>query len=303
MHSRPFGGDVGRAARARQYLLLASLFVMPARLRVRALYEMDRTDHLFTERSLYHNMGYWKDQPATLDEACHALARLLGEAAGLEPCDHVLDVGFGFADQDLDWFQQFAPRRIVGLDLVPLHVAVGQRRVAERGLADRIELRRGSATALPFDNTSFDKVLALESAFHFVTRERFFTEAHRVLRPGGRIALVEPIPLANHEQSWLAGYLQRSVVATPKENMYPRCTYAGKLMNAGFRGVRVTSIREHVHEPFMRYLVRRIRDPEIVQRINPLVRGLWRGWLDAFASGGSSGGEGQDYVIAVADKP
>jgi hypothetical protein len=54
----------------------------------------------------------------------------------------------------------------------------------------------------------------------------------------------------------------------------------------------------------MGYLKRRISDPEVVQRVNPLVRELWRGWIDSFESGRAAHGtEGQDYIIAVGDKP
>lgn len=303
-HYRPVSDGVSWITRVKQYLLLCLLFILPIKLRVRALYAMDSTHNLFAEESLFHNLGYWKDHPATLDRACRAMAMLLGEAAAFGPADTVLDVGFGFGDQDLFWMEQFSPKRIVGVDIIPSHVTLARRRIRERRLEDRIEFRLGSATELPFEPCSFDKVVALESAFHFVTREKFFREAYRVLRPGGRIATAEPVPMAGNQQSWLARYLQRSIVATPEENLYPRETYERKLEQAGFRHVRVVSIREHVYAPFMGYLRRRISDPEVVRRVNPLVRGLWKGWIDSFESGGAAhGAEGQDYILVVADKP
>jgi erythromycin 3''-O-methyltransferase len=304
LHHRPVSDRVSRITRFKQYLLLCSLFILPIKLRVRALYAMDSTHNLFAEQSLFHNLGYWKDHPATLDKACQAMAMLVGEAAAFGSQDTILDVGFGFGDQDLFWMEHFSPKRIVGLDIIPSHVTLARRRLGEHQLEDRIELRLGSATQLPFKPGSFDKVVALESAFHFITREKFFHEAYRVLRPGGRIATAEPIPMAGNKQSWLAEYLQRSIVATPKENLYPRETYEKKLEQVGFQHIRVVSIREHVYAPFMCYLSQRISDPEVVQRVNPLVRELWRGWIDSFESGNAArGAEGQDYILAVADKP
>lgn len=304
LHRRPVNDRVSRTTRARQYVLLCSLFILPIKLRVRALYAMDSTYNLFAEQSLFHNLGYWKDHPSTLDEACQAMVMLLGEAAAFGSQDTILDVGFGFGDQDLLWMEHFSPKRIVGLDIMPSHVTLARRRIRERQLADRIELRVGSATELPFKAGNFDKVVALECAFHFATRERFFREAYRVLRPGGRIVTAEPIPMADNKQSWLAQYLQRSIVATPKENLYSRETYAKKLEQAGFQQIRVASIREYVYTPFMRYLSRRISDPEVVQRVNPLVRQMWKGWIDSSESGGAGHGiDGQDYILAVADKP
>jgi len=38
--------------------------------------------------------------------------------------DEVVDVGFGFADQDMLWMQRFAPRRITGLNATPSQVRI-----------------------------------------------------------------------------------------------------------------------------------------------------------------------------------
>ena len=138
-----------------------------------------------TEQGLYLNLGYWQ-RATSIDEASQDLARLVAGTARMGPGDSVLDCGFGFGDQDILWAQSFRPDRIAGLNITPSQVALARRRVAEAGLADRIDLREGSATAIPFALESFDVVVALECAFHFHTRVRFFQEAWRVLSPGGR---------------------------------------------------------------------------------------------------------------------
>lgn len=118
------------------------------------------------------NFGYWK-QETTYNGACAALARKLGEIAELSPGDKVLDVGFGFAEQDILWVRENNVDAITGINTTELQVEIAQKRVARAGLAERINLQVGSATKISCEDNSFDKVTALECAFHFNTREDF----------------------------------------------------------------------------------------------------------------------------------
>lgn len=295
-------------SRFQDYIQSLRLILTPMAQKAPILYGIHPLENWFTTTSLYRNVGYWKDGPQTLDDASQALAELLGEMAYLGPDDEVLDVGFGFADQDLFWMDRFAPRRIAGLNLTPVQIAVAQARIVQRGLADRIQLYRGSATAMPFAAAAFDKVTALECAFHFVTRARFLAEAYRVLRPGGRIAIADPIPLPGYTAQGLRlrhrlileGY--RLFVPLPIENLYPATVLERKMQEAGFENVRVTSIREHVYSAYMSYLLERLKEPDIVQRVNPFYRWAW-----AYTIRTPERRErilaALDYVVAVGDKP
>ncbi|HEX8821017.1 MAG TPA: methyltransferase domain-containing protein [Archangium sp.] len=283
----------GFANAASEALRLLGLLLLPGG-DARRIYGLLGSAHVVGEQSLFMNLGYWAEPSVrTFDEASAALVDLVGRTAGLSGEDTVLDAGFGFGDQDLRWYEQYQPRSIIGVNITPLHVARARERVAARGLSDRIDLREGSATTTGLPAESVDKVLAVESAFHFDTREDFFREALRVLRPGGRLCAADIVPLPGRSFS----YPVRSIWHVPKANLYPRDTYAVKLEAAGFRNVRVTSIREHVLEPHMRLLARRLDEPDLIARMNPLMRraskspGYNRDVLESF-----------DYVLAVAEK-
>jgi ubiquinone/menaquinone biosynthesis C-methylase UbiE len=67
------------------------------------------------------------------------------------------------------------------------------RNAAAEGVADRVEVHTGDMTALPFEDSSFDLIVA-NVAIHNVPsgrRTRAITEAVRVLRPGGRILIAD----------------------------------------------------------------------------------------------------------------
>jgi microcystin synthetase protein McyJ len=254
-----------------------------------------------TSKPLWLNLGYWKDAQ-TYPDACRAMAILLGETAELQSTDTVLDVGCGFGEQDALLAERFRVARIMGIDITPVHVTVGQARLRAKQLDERITLTVGSAVQTGYPDDSFDKVIALECAFHFKTREQFFAEAFRVLKPGGRLALTDMLPSPGQNFSGLARRIVRKRACIPEENMYDRIAYSKKLEAKGFTDIKIVSIPGYVYPGMARYVDNRRKNQAAYNlRIEPLtnediesVKGVqyWDARLGI-----------TDYVIVTARKP
>lgn len=81
--------------------------------------------------------------------------------------------------------------RLAGLDASPGMLAGARKRLVHYGLQDSIELITGDAAALPFPDASFDVVTLAFGLRNFEHIDASLAGIHRILRPGGRVYIIE----------------------------------------------------------------------------------------------------------------
>jgi arsenite methyltransferase len=121
-----------------------------------------------------------------------AQRRRFRELVAARPGEAGIDVGCGVGHLTCELAREVgADGRMTGIDASDEMLAGAAERARAQGLADRIDLRRGDATALGLASTSADFVVAVQTYSYVRDIEAAIAEAARVLRPGGRLAVLE----------------------------------------------------------------------------------------------------------------
>ena len=145
----------------------------------------------------------------------------------LTPDDRVLEVGFG-GGVALPSLMATATY-VAGVDRSPLMVQHANANFARAVSAGRAEFRQGSVEALPFGAATFTKACTVNTVYFWISLGVGFAELHRVLSPGGRLA-VGFLP-----KEWMdrMGYPTDIFTSRSPEEV------VAALNEAGFRGVLV----------------------------------------------------------------
>ncbi len=114
----------------------------------------------------------------------------------------LLDVAGGTGDVAFRFLKRAPGASAVVLDMTESMLIEGRKRAEAEAMSDRLDWIVGDAMALPFEDNSFD-VYTISFGIRNVTRiEDSLGEAFRVLRPGGRLMVLEFSQLPNPAMQW-----------------------------------------------------------------------------------------------------
>jgi demethylmenaquinone methyltransferase/2-methoxy-6-polyprenyl-1,4-benzoquinol methylase len=103
----------------------------------------------------------------------------------------VLDVATGTADVALEIYRQLKPAKITGVDISDNMLAIGREKILRKGLEEVITLENGDSENLRFADHSFDAATVAFGVRNFESLRKGLKEMNRVIRPGGKIVILE----------------------------------------------------------------------------------------------------------------
>jgi tocopherol O-methyltransferase len=166
----------------------------PANLaRVRAYYDQTWLDYRlfwFSPGVPAIHFGYWDATIRSHGEALLAMNRVLADIVDVRASDRVLDAGCGVGGSAI-WLAANRGAEVIGITPVASQVARARRYARRRGVEKLVTFEQQDYLDTPYHDASFDVVWAQESVAHTEHKDAFLAEAFRLLRPGGRLVVVD----------------------------------------------------------------------------------------------------------------
>ncbi len=103
----------------------------------------------------------------------------------------ILDVATGTADVAIETNKQLSPDKIIGVDISAQMLEVGRVKIKKNGSDKVIELQLGDSENLQFPDATFDAVTLSFGVRNFENVEKGLREIHRVLKPTGKLIVLE----------------------------------------------------------------------------------------------------------------
>lgn len=165
----------------------------------------------------------------------------------------ILDIATGTGDFAIE-LARLNPVKITGIDIAEKMLEIGRKKIEEKHLSDIIELVEGDSENLQLPDNSYDLVTSSFGVRNFENLAKGLSEIYRVLKPGGRVLILEasepskksfkklyktymskicPAIGGTFSENKAYDYLHRSVAAFPSGKKFE-----AELLNAGFTDTR-----------------------------------------------------------------
>lgn len=225
---------------------------------------------LSNQNKTYLNVGIWDNINNNLQSSQLNMYKKIFYIAELYKNQKVLETGCGSGEHYLYW-------KKLGLKS---HITCFEKSTKPFNKLHNIKyinFVKNDANNLNIYNY-YDKIISIESAFHYKNRHLFFQKCYQALKKGGSLIMTDIIvnnnQYSNYTDTLLKQYYSQQILNIPRENIINQETYIHQLKKAGFSVIQVNDISNVSLIPFYQNINKNINNnnkiytPTILKKFN-----------------------------------
>jgi len=177
--------------------------------------------HNVSKDNYFMNYGLWDDTVNDLVEANKNLTNFVLKKSEMTDKTNlnILDVGCGYGEQDIEWLKQLDKScKITAVDISEEQIYNAMKKNSNVNF----DICDAAYIGLKYKNNSFDRVVSLESAFHYPERNVFFKNVNSLLKDNGKFIITDIMLNKSHNENLITKiflYIFADILCIPKQNL------------------------------------------------------------------------------------
>ena len=212
----------------------------------------------YANETLSIHYGYYDKTTKNLKDAVNKMNDIIGELLELEEnkSDNILDAGCGVGGTSIYLAEKYPNAHFIGINISKVQVEQGKKFIKDRKIKN-VTILQEDYHKTTFPGNYFNSVFAIESAGYSEDITEFITEMQRVLKPGGKLIVLDGFRTEVPMNCFLQNIYKKFLYARGYQTLdLPRLkTYLKLLEKKGFKKINYTDISSRVARSQIRGII------------------------------------------------
>jgi tocopherol O-methyltransferase len=186
------------------------------------------------DTNMAFHSGFWNDSIQSLSDAIINENEYIASLIGITSDFKILDAGCGLGGTAVFLAKKFNCE-VKGISIVPKQVCKAQNFAEQQKINQKVTFIESDYLSTPFEDQSFDAIIAIESVCYAESKRRFFEESYRILKKGGQLVIADIFQINEKLLQKQHDLLYRKALnRVAVEALGTRQTFLNYLTDAGF---------------------------------------------------------------------